>query len=196
MSGDDQKSGSARREPRRKGKVSEAWLERAAIHYLGRYAATEERLRDVLSRKVRRRNEEGVPPSEEQQGWIDAVVAKCVGYGYVDDTTYATQRTQSLLRKGKPPRTILQDLRHKGVSAETAAGVLEDAEERADESLVLQAAAAFVKRRRFGVFRRPGKDADDQRQKELASLMRAGFPYGIAQEVLQMEEDALMALLP
>ncbi|TNE63117.1 MAG: regulatory protein RecX [Alphaproteobacteria bacterium] len=180
----------------KKRKVSEGWLERVAVHYLGRYAATEARLRDILERKVMRRNEEGAPPNAEQRGWIDAVVQKCIGYGYVNDGTFAAQRLQSLVRKGKTPRNIAADLRHKGVPADTVEQVLAEAHESAEENLTLQAAAALVRRRRFGAFRSPGRSDEKRPEKELAALMRAGFPYGLAREVLAMEADELIALLP
>lgn len=177
--------------------MSAAYLERAALHYLGRFSSTEANLKKVLERKVRRRNEESAPATAEQLGWIDDVTAKCVRYGYVDDATYARSRVEALVRKGKPVRTIQQDLRHKGVPSEIATRVLREYDSASDEvDMDRQAAAAYARRRRFGPFRRADRDTEDKREKEKASMMRAGFGYSLTMETLSASEDELLALLP
>jgi len=186
-----------RRSPGAPRKVSAAYLERAALHYLGRFSSTEANLRKVLERKVRRRNEDNAPPNAEQLGWIDEVAAKCVRYGYVDDAAYARSRVEALVRKGKPERTIQQDLRYKGVPNEVVAHALREYDAaREDVDTDRQAAAAYARRRRFGPFRRADRDSDDKREKEKASMMRAGFGYSLTVETLEASEDELLALLP
>lgn len=177
-------------------KVTEGYLERAALHYLGRFSATEAHLRVVLERKVRRRNEDNAAPSSEQLEWIAAVAAKCVRLGYVDDLQYAKYRFDSLLRKGKPLRSIEQDLRYKGVPEDIVKQILSDAQEDPDANLDLSAAAAYARRRRFGPFRRADRATEDKVEKEQAAMMRAGFPYGVVQRVLQSSESELVELLP
>jgi len=176
--------------------VTEAYLERAALHYLGRFSSTHANLMKVLERKVRRRNEENTAPSAEQQEWMRAVADKCVGYGYVDDMVYARQRLASLLRKGKPLRTIAQDLRYKGVPSDVADTVLAEIQNGTEQDLNLSAAAAYVKRRRFGPFRRSDKQGDKKVEKEKAAMMRAGFAYSIVMQVLNATEEELVNLLP
>jgi regulatory protein len=181
-------------EAQRARKVSAAYLERAALHYLGRFASTEANLRKVLERKVRRRNEDGAAPSAEQQGWIDTVAAKCVRYGYVDDAAYARNRVEALVRKGKPVRMIAQDLRHKGVPEDIGRAALQafgDAHD--DVETDEKAAAAYAKRRRFGPFRRADRDTPEKREKEKAAMMRAGFSYRLTQETLAASEEELLA---
>ncbi|WP_417457440.1 regulatory protein RecX [Kordiimonas sp.] len=178
-------------------KVTAGYLERAALHYLGRFSTTEENLRKVLERKVRRRNEGHAAPTDEQTTWINEVVEKCVKYGYVDDEVYARQRSESLLRKGKPPRQILQDLRFKGVDEGTATAAVDDLEDDdVGADATRRAAAAYVRRRRFGPFRRPLADPSEKREKEIAAMMRVGFPYGIVVETLDGTEEDLLELLP
>ena len=182
---------------KRTGKVTAAYLERAALHYLGRFASTQENLRKVLERKVRRRNEDSAPPTEEQSCWIDDVVAKCVRYGYVNDEAYAAARAESLLRKGKPTRQIVQDLRFKGVSADVATetvGALGDDE--ADITADRQAAAAYVRRRRFGPYRREDRDTEGKREKEIAAMMRVGFSYGLSVQTLDATLNEIEEILP
>lgn len=180
----------------KKKKVTEGYLERAALHYLGRFSATEAHLREVLERKVRRRNEEGEAVTAEQHDWIRNVAAKCVRLGYVNDQQYAESRFESLLRKGKPLRMISYDLRHRGVPAEIVETLLADASENADEDLNLSAAAAYARRRRFGPFRRADKTSDEKIEKEKAAMMRAGFSFRIVIKVLESTESELLELLP
>ncbi len=180
-------------------KVTAGYLERAAVHYLGRFSSSEKNLSGVLERKVRRRNENHAPATEEQLGWISDVVAKCVRYDYVDDSRYAAQRAEMLLRKGKPVRMIKQDLRHKGISADISAVALAQLEGEDATAIDQKAAAAYIKRRRFGPFRcEVGADSAQiaaKREKELASMARAGFAYGLANEMLDRTVDDLIDLL-
>lgn len=198
---DNEASRSSRGEKRSKKpkKVTAAYLERAALHYLGRFNSSAQNLHNVLERKVRRRNENHALATDEQLSWISDVVTKCVGYGYVDDTRYATQRAEMLLRRGKPVRTIKQDLRHKGIPEEITTAALAQLEGDEPDLVDRKAAAAFVKRRRFGAFRRDmGGDVAQiiaKREKELASMARAGFGYSLANEMLNLSEDEIIDLL-
>ena len=184
-----------RNSEKRKKPVSEAYLERAAAHYLGRFASTHANLMKVLERKVRRRNEENAPATAEQLGWVRTVADQCVEYGYVDDALYARQRLTGLLRKGKPLRMIAQDLRYKGVPDDIAQEALSEASNDEDKDMDLFAAAAYVRRRRFGAFRRAEYDVAEKREKEKAAMMRAGFSYGMVVKILSASEDELFSLL-
>jgi len=189
----------AQSKPKKPKKVTAGYLERAAVHYLGRFSSSEQNLRNVLERKIRRRNENHAPATEEQQGWISDVVAKCVRYDYVDDNRYAAQRAEMLLKKGKPVRMIKQDLRHKGISADISAAAIAQLKGEDTVAIDQKAAAAYIKRRRFGPFRRE-TGADDvqmaaKREKELASMARSGFAYGLATEMLDWPADDIIDLL-
>ncbi len=195
-------------------KVSAGYIERAALHYLGRFSSSEANLRTVLARKVRRRNQVNNTDSDEnyshkeedinteQMGWIDDVVSKCVKYGYIDDVRYAEERSRGLLRKGKPLRTIKLDLASKGISSEIISDAIATLElhetiEGKEVDADLFAAVSFVKRRRFGPFRRemPETEANLKFQKELASMARTGFGFDLAKKVLEMKEDEALEFL-
>lgn len=183
---------------KRAKKVTAGYLERAALHYLGRFSTSEANLKAVLIRKIRRRNESFAAPSEEQIAWVKDVVEKCVRYGYVDDSRYALQRAESLLRRGKPVRMITMDLKQKGISETTIASALEALQQEASVDMNRSAAAAFIKRRRFGCFRHLIDDQEalsKKREKELASMARAGFGFGVSKEVLAMTEEEIIELL-
>jgi len=187
-------SGAYQDKPKRP--VTAAYLERAALHYLGRFNSSEQNLIRVLKNKVRRRNPENAAATDEQTQWIQAVAQKCVGYGYVDDALYARQRFEALRRKGKPLRTIAQDLRHKGVPTDIVEDIIRSAQADGEIDSDLVSAAAYVRRRRFGPFRRSGSASDEKIEKEKAAMMRTGFSYRLVAEVLASSEEELLNLLP
>lgn len=169
----------ARKPPR---KVTPAYLQRAAMAYLERYASSAENLRRVLRRKVEKRCRlRGEDPGEFHEA-IDEVVAKSLRAGLVDDTRYAEARVATLRRRGGSARAIRAKLSLKGIDRETIATVLEG-----DEGDEEQAARALARRRRLGPYR-PGERAPF-RDKDLAVLARAGFSFDIARRIVDGERD-------
>ncbi len=158
---------------------------------MGRYPASEARLRQILAKKLERaptfdRVVEGDPAE-----MIDEVVRTCISAGYVDDVLYAKALVQSEHRKGRPNRVIAKKLREKGVPEDVGRDALEALNERtADPDL--EAAHAFARRRRLGQYRRKEVPADEQRErarKDLGAMARAGFSYGVAKKALEEEEE-------
>lgn len=168
-----------RRVPRQ---VTPTYLERAALAYLERYASSVENLRRVLRRKVqarcRLRGEDPAAFFPE----VDAVVARALKGGFLDDARYAEGRVASLRRRGGSTRLIRAKLGAKGVGREAIEVALTDGP--GDEAA---AAAAFARRRRLGPFR-PGERMP-YREKDLASLVRAGFSFAVARQVIDSEID-------
>jgi regulatory protein len=167
-----------------------AYLERAALYYLERFATTRGHLAQVLRHKVRRRGLAGGISESEAEQWIAALVEKLVRLGYVDDMGFAQARARSLHARGKPMRANRRGLAEKSVPAEMIDQVLESmADSPADTDLL--AAIRYVKRRRLGPARpdRP-EDAEAARkafQRDMAALARSGFSYDIARRVLEAD---------
>lgn len=163
-------------------KVTPAYLQRAAMSYLERYASSAENLRRVLRRKVDKRCRlRGEDPAEFHE-MIDEVVAKSLRSGLIDDARYAEARVATLRRRGGSARAIQAKLSAKGINRSTIAAALEG--EEGDEQ---EAARAFARRRRLGPFR-PGERAP-YRDKDLAALARAGFRFDLAREVIDGVRD-------
>jgi regulatory protein len=163
-------------------KVTAAYLQRAAMSYLERYASSAENLRRVLRRKVDKRCRlRGEDPAEFHD-MIDEVVAKSLKIGLIDDTRYAEARVATLRRRGGSARAIQAKLSAKGVDRSTIAAAL-DGEEGDEE----QAARAFARRRKLGPFR-PG-EREPYRDKDLAAMARAGFRFDIARSIIEGERD-------
>ena len=168
-----------RKSPR---KVSPAALERAAIHYLERFSSSSANLRRLLKAKAERSVREHDTDREEAAGWVEAVLAKLSGLGYLDDGRYAMTRARSLNAKGRSASAIRMDLSARGVDPQSAAAALEALSEQADDP-ELAAAASLARRRRLGPFR-PEEQRADLRAKDLATFARAGFSFQTARRVV------------
>lgn len=170
--------------PRRKP-VTAASLERAALHYLQRFATSSENLRRVLMRRVERAARAGMAEREAAAALVDDLIARYRRAGLLDDAVYADAKARSLHRRGLPLRAIAARLAEKGVEDDaTAAAIANLRRELPDADLA--AAVAHARRRRIGPYR-PAEDRAAHRERDLASLARAGFPYEVAARVLAAE---------
>lgn len=155
-----------------------ARLEALAMRYVGRYATTESRLARYLRRKVGERgwgSETPVP--------VDDIVAKMVRLGFVDDFSFAAQRTTALTRRGYGGRRIAQSLNAAGIDREMAATLAPDAES------ALAAADSYARRRRFGPYA-AGPVDPDTRRKHFAAMVRAGHDYDLARHFTDGSNNA------
>lgn len=160
-------------------------LQKAALHYLERYASSSENLRRVLMRRVQRSAElHGTDPETGAQVVSDLITRYCEA-GLLDDRAYAEARAASLHRQGKSARAIAQALKQKGVDAETVDAALSALKEEVGEHTDLAAAIRYARRRRIGPWRGEGREAFHQR--DLAALGRQGFGYETARKILEAE---------
>ena len=167
-----------RAHPRPGRPVTAAYLDRAAVAYLERYASSAENLRRVLARKARARAGREAEPDPNLPALIEDSVARAVRSGLVDDRSYADAKLGSLLRRGASTRTARATLKAKGVAADTVSDAL--AEAAPDD---LAQARRYAERRRLGPWRREPDPA--LRERDLAALCRAGFPYRVARVALE-----------
>ena len=171
-------SGPRQKQPR---KVSERYLENAALHYLKRYAATVSQLKRVLLRRVDRSLRFHGGDRAEALGWIEALVDKLSRGGLINDTAYAEMKAHSLRASGRSSRVISQKLRLKGVAPELVEQKLAQAAAEISEDT---AALIWARKKHLGPFRRDASTRKDNRQRDLAALARAGFSFGIAKKII------------
>ncbi len=169
-------------------------LEKVALHYLERFASSAENLRRVLMRKVERtaravERAGGEADRAEPARWVDALVARYVASGLIDDRAYAEAASASLRRQGRSARAIRQKLKAKGIGRGAAEAALEEAG-GAGEAAEFRAAVSLARRRRLGPFG-PAQGRRERRARDLASLARAGFGYDTARRVIDASEGEL-----
>jgi len=168
-------------------------LTNKAVHYLGRYASTTSRLKEVLARFAERKLT-GAEPDHISKA-IDDVIRDCIGKGYVNDQLYAEQRAISLRRQGRSRRRIEKTLAGKGLDQQVIATVFSDDESPDGMAGEWRAALIHARRRRLGPYAsEKDRQADPEklRQRHLASFARAGFSLSVAKEILALDqpEDA------
>lgn len=176
--------------------ISDSVLERSALHYLERFAASSGQLRRVLLRRIKRAEMLGIEPAQADAArrHVETLVARLVGSGILDDRRFAEAQAQSLQRRGTSRRGIRQRLASKGVGRDFVEDALETIEPEGETS-ELAAACVLVRRRRLGPYRAVGTRRDF-RQKDLATLARAGFSLDVARQVLAARDpEALERLM-
>jgi regulatory protein len=171
--------------------LTQAALENAALHYLGRFASSSGNLRRVLLRKLARA---AGPDTDTSEGarLVDELIARYRRSGLLDDRAYAAQAAASLARRGASRFSIRGKLAQKGVATELVKEAVQGLDEGGNSELA--AACALVRRRRLGPYRSEAARLAWGR-KDLATIARAGFSLDIARRVLAADDiEALEAL--
>jgi regulatory protein len=171
---------------------AERRLMNKAVHYLGRYTASRQRLREVLRRFAARKLESH--DQAEVARALETVIDECVRLGYVDDTAFALAKARIKRRGGRSALAIRRSLQEHAIDGELVDQALAAADENTSDG-ELVAALRHAARRRLGPYAtREGDEAT--RQRHLASLARAGFTLGIARQVMDLEDaEAAEALV-
>ena len=153
--------------------LDERRMKDLALHYVGRYATTAHKLKTYLARKLRERGWAGERPAD-----IDALAARFVELGYIDDALFAAQKAASLTARGYGRRRVDEALYVAGISDRDGA----EAKRTADAAQV-ESAVRMAQKRRFGPFARTPADPD-RRQKQLQAMLRAGHDFSVARTLV------------
>jgi regulatory protein len=152
-------------------------VEQMALAYVNRFDCTASKLKQHLASRVRK-----LGGDDNAAGWIMELVERYAGSGVLDDARFAKNLASQLTRRGKSSRAISQKLAMRGVPSEIASELM--TARKQDEPLAeLEAAQAYVRKRRLGMFR-PAEKRAEYRHKDLASLARQGFSFDIAKRAL------------
>jgi regulatory protein len=152
-------------------------VEQMALAYVNRFDCTASKLKQHLTQRVRK-----LGGDEQAAQWIGELVERYSGSGVLDDARFAKNLASQLTRRGKSSRAISQKLALRGVPSEVASELM-TARKQEEPGAELEAALAYVRKRRLGPFRTPEK-RDEHRHKDLASLARQGFSFDIAKRAL------------
>jgi regulatory protein len=164
-----------------------AYLERAGLHYLERFAASAEKVRTILLAKVRRSAEaHGTDPQEGAQV-VDRLVQRFIELGLIRDRDLALARAERLHEKGASRRMISAKLGAMGLAEEDVSAAIEQVQERSEGDSELEAAWSLARRKRIGPFRAPDT-RKDLRNRDLGVMARGGFSFAIARRVIDAEE--------
>ncbi|MCH8685230.1 regulatory protein RecX [Pedomonas mirosovicensis] len=179
--------------------LNTARLKDLALHYVSRYATTRHKLATYLRRKVREKGwETGADvdismTDEGEASAAEAAINETLDYvarlGAVDDAAFAEGRARALTRRGMGAHRIRQALSGAGIER----GV---ADEAIAETDALEAAIAFLRRRRWGPFGEGAPHDPDARRKAFAAMMRAGHPPDLAGKLLRLVSEEELEQFP
>jgi regulatory protein len=166
-------------------------LEKAALHYIERYAASAEGVRRVLMRKVDRAARAGLADREKGAADVAALVEKLVARKLIDDDAFAEGRAASLARRGLPRGQIARRLQAKGAGA----GAIGHALASLDEAGITDSTSAilFAKRKKLGPFCADPAKRATLRLKHLGAMARAGFDGELARRIVDAPDPASLA---
>ena len=159
-----------------------------AVHYLGRYQASQQRLRRVLRQFAKRKFDpektatERTPEDIEKA--IEDVISLCVGYGYVDDKALAAAKARSSVITGQSAYQLSGKLRMMGVDEETRNHALNN--RKADHHDAEKAAAIrAMRKKRLGPYCASYQTLEfGEKQKQVAKLARLGFSVDLIRTIL------------
>lgn len=173
---------------------SEDALRAAAMRYLTRYAATAQQVTRVLQRRLIRHGQDGAADPDVVNARIDRIVARLAQAGLLNDADYAAMKATSLLRRGTSTRQILGTLRDKGVPDDIAKAALATLDETHGEDRERRAALRYAQRRGLGPWAKPDRRAL-RRQRDIAAMVRAGYPAGLATWTVDCDRESAEAVL-
>lgn len=166
-------------------KITKQRLKNIALYYLKRYETSVDNLRQVLRKRI---NDYAYQNKEfdkyEAYGWAEEILSDFQRYGYVNDERFAEIRIRDYINVGKSVRYIQGKLREKGVDSELVNAVLENQEY--DE---FETALKLARKKHIGPFRTDEEARYEYRQKDMGTLVRAGFSYDVVTKVLETQLD-------
>lgn len=169
---------------KKRKKISASYLENAGAYYLQRFSASVSQFRKVMERKIDLSCREH--PEQEKDKLLpllDDVVKKFENLGYLNDRNYTQILVSALNNKGISLTRMSMTLRQKGVPPELIEELL-PARTRDDDKM---AALRWAKKKRLGCF--ATRERENEKQKGLSSLARAGFDYDISNWVMNLSRE-------
>ena len=159
--------------------VSLKRLKNKAAHYLGRYASTERKLKQVLIKFIKRKWPEISIDNAKDE--IQETVNWCREYGFVNDAGYALMKIKSGRAKGYSAKQIKQKLAQAGISSQQVLAAFSEVEDTSDTEF--QAALTMARKKRIGPYARAPIIDHKERTRQMARLARAGYSYEICKNV-------------
>ena len=159
-------------------------LTNKALHYLGRYASTTARLRQTLQKFAKRKLETAEPKDIEDA--IEAVIADCQKFGYIDDQNFIDSRIRAGRNAGQSERRITQKLLQAGIGRDMAQASLKTHRNGYAQAEWL-AALVHIRKKRLGCYGSERELSPEAYQKQMAKLARAGFGLDIIKQILSID---------
>ena len=147
-----------------------------AIYYLSKYSSSKKNLEFILKKKIRRLSEEK-KIRFQLYNEIHFIIEKLEKLNLINDQVFVESKIQSLQHQVKSKNYIKQYLLQKGIDKQLIEDQISLFYEN-NKNLEKENALKFAKKRNL-------LGSDQDYQKKLSKMARAGFSYDIAKEVLK-----------
>ena len=147
-----------------------------AIYYLSKYSSSKKNLEYILKKKIRRLSDEK-KIRFDLYNEIEKIIEKLEKLNLINDKLFTESKIRYLLYQGKSKNYIKQYLLKKGVNKEIISKLI-STEYETNNDIERENALKFAKKKKL-------LDDDENYEKKLSKMARAGFSYEIAKEVLK-----------
>jgi len=147
-----------------------------AIYYLSKYSSSKKNLEFILKKKIRRLSEEK-KIRFQLYNEIHFIIEKLEKLNLINDQVFVESKIQSLQHQVKSKNYIKQYLLQKGIDKQLIEDQISLFYEN-NKNLEKENALKFAKKRNL-------LGSDQDYQKKLSKMARAGFSYDIAKEILK-----------
>ena len=147
-----------------------------AIYYLSKYSSSKKNLEFILKKKIRRLSDEK-KIRFQLYNEIQIIIEKLEKLNLINDQVFVESKIQSLQYQAKSKNYIKQYLLQKGIDKQLIEEQISLFYEN-NKNLEKENALKFAKKRNL-------IDNDQDYQKKLSKMARAGFSYEIAKEILK-----------
>ena len=147
-----------------------------AIYYLSKYSSSKKNLEFILKKKIRRLSDEK-KIRFQLYNEIQIIIEKLEKLNLINDQVFVESKIQSLQYQAKSKNYIKQYLLQKGIDKQLIEEQISLFYEN-NKNLEKENALKFAKKRNL-------INNDQDYQKKLSKMARAGFSYDIAKEILK-----------
>ena len=147
-----------------------------AIYYLSKYSSSKKNLEFILKKKIRRLSEEK-KIRFQLYNEIQFIIEKLEKLNLINDQVFVESKIQSLQHQVKSKNYIKQYLLQKGIDKQLIEDQISLFYEN-NKNLEKENALKFARKRNL-------LGSDQDYQKKLSKMARAGFSYEIAKEILK-----------
>ena len=147
-----------------------------AIYYLSKYSSSKKNLEFILKKKIRRLSEEK-KIRFQLYNEIQFIIEKLEKLNLINDKVFVESKIQSLQYQVKSKNYIKQYLLQKGIDKQLIEDQISLFYDN-NKNLEKENALKFAKKRNL-------LGSDQDYQKKLSKMARAGFSYDIAKEILK-----------
>ena len=150
-------------------------LVKYAINYLSKYSSSKTNLERILRNKIRRTNIEKKERFTLYNS-IPEIIKKLEKNNLINDYNYATSKVNLFISHGKSKIFIKNYLFKKGIDEKLSSEIFMELNEE-DSNWEIKSARTFARKKNF--------QNNNDNEKNLSKMARAGFSYEIAKKILE-----------